>query len=207
MRVIRMKARLPWILFCTVWLLAACAGAWVLSNYDNTPGGTGETPQRWPKGATIGAQNNQPVLVMFAHPQCPCTRASIGELNRLMARCGGKVAAHVFFIQPDGLPQDWTKGALWRSAAAIPGVQVHADTDGREGRRFGAEASGYVVLYDARGQLLFHGGITSARGHAGDNAGENVIITLLAGGKAPLKETPVFGCGLLNQPELAVNQP
>ena len=58
----------------------------------------------------------------------------------------------------------------WRSAAAIPGVTVHVDHDGGEARRFGAETSGFVVLYDAHGELLFAGGITTGRGQAGDNA-------------------------------------
>ena len=45
------------------------------------------------------------------------------------------------------------------------------DDDGAEARRFGAETSGQTLLYDARGALAFSGGITGARGHAGDNAG------------------------------------
>ena len=97
----------------------------------------------------------------------------------------------------------------------LPQILVARDLDqsrdqpaaGQEARRFGAESSGYVVLYDGHRQLAFHGGITSARGHAGDNAGENVVLTLVAGGQAPLKETPVFGCGLLDNVELTVGRP
>jgi len=202
-----MKTRPVWILSCLTWLLAVCAGAWVLSNYDNSAGRAGEALSQWPADAQIAIQTNQPVLIMFAHPQCPCTRASIDELNRLMARCADTVAAHVFFYQPDGVPKDWTQSGLWKSAAAIPGVQVHADPEGREARLFGAESSGHVVLYDVHGHLIFHGGITSARGHAGDNAGENTVIGLLAGTKTPLNETPVFGCGLLDKTELVASRP
>lgn len=46
-----------------------------------------------------------------------------------------------------------------------------------------------------------------ARGHEGDNAGENVIITVVNGGKPPLHETPVFGCGLLDEVEVAERRP
>ena len=202
-----MKTRPIWILSGIAWLLAACAGAWVLSNYENAAGREGEALSQWPRDAKITIPTNQPVLIMFAHPQCPCTRASVDELNRLMAQCAGKVTAYVFFYHPDGMPKDWTQSGLWKSAAAIPGVQVHADPDGQEARRFGAESSGHVVLYDAHRRLVFHGGITSARGHSGDNAGENIILTLIGGGTVALNETPVFGCGLMNKVELGVSQP
>jgi hypothetical protein len=58
-------------------------------------------------------------------------------------------------------------------------VTVVRDDDGREARRFGVEASGETLLYDADGSLLFSGGITAARGHAGDNAGRTELVSLL----------------------------
>ena len=106
---------------------------------------------------------------------------------------------HVLFIQPKGVTLDWTDTALRRSTEAIPGVGVQLDPDGAEAHRFGAESSGYLVLYSAVGKLLFSGGITAARGHAGDNAGENAVVALLNGQNAELKHTDVFGCSLYNQ--------
>ena len=138
---------------------------------------------------------------MFAHPQCPCTRASVEELNRLMARCSGQVAAHVLFLKPAGLPDSWTRTGLWPSVAAIPKVSVQEDADGAEATRFGAETSGFVVLYDPQGKLLFKGGITGGRGHAGDNAGESAVASLLTERTAAIAETPVFGCSLLGNCE------
>lgn len=136
---------------------------------------------------------------MFAHPHCPCTRASIGELNRLLTRCQGPVAVHVLFIQPKDVVLEWTETALRKSAEAIPGVEVKLDPNGEEARHFGAESSGFLVLYGVDGELLFSGGITAARGHAGDNAGENVIVALLNGQATELKHTAVFGCSLHGQ--------
>lgn len=194
-----MKVR--WFFLSALWLFAAGWGAWALSNYKHTPGPSNTAPGQWPLNSKIEIERNQPVLVLFAHPQCPCTRASIGELNRLMARCEGKLKAHVLFIQPTELPKDWTQSALWKMAAEIPGVQVHADFGGQEAQRFGAESSGHVFLYDAQGGLLFQGGITSERGHEGDNTGENAILALLCGGKESLRTTPVYGCGLVTKTE------
>jgi len=194
-----MNTRKVWVLLCAVWLLAAGAGAWVLSSYENKPGTVGNTPQQWPVDTALKIRGDKPVLVIFAHPLCPCTRASVAELNRIMGRCGDKLEVHVYFIQPENMPKDWTQTALWRSAADIPGVQNHVDIGGQEARRFGAESSGYALLYDVHGRLLFHGGITSARGHEGDNAGENVILALVDGKSTGLDNTPVFGCGLVDQ--------
>lgn len=188
-----------YVVVCVIWLCAVCAGAWGLLNYENTPTGASQTPAQWPSQSRIARQVDRPTLTMFAHPHCPCTRASIGELNRLLTRCGRLVAVHVLFIQPKGTSVDWTETALRKSAEAIPGIDVQLDPDGSEARRFGAESSGYLVLYSPEGKLLFNGGITAARGHGGDNAGENVVVALLNGENVELKNTPVFGCSLFSQ--------
>ena len=41
-------------------------------------------------------------LVMFVHPRCPCTRASIAELERVVAQSGGTVKPRIVFSLPDG---------------------------------------------------------------------------------------------------------
>jgi hypothetical protein len=181
---------------CFAWLIAVGAGIAALSNYDQTPGHAGGTPQHWPARASIPLDGTRPTLVMFAHPQCPCTAASIGELNRLLARCEGRVTTHVFFLQSASLPEAWTKSGNWRDVAAIPNVSVHADLDGQQARHFGAETSGFVVLFSREGRLLFKGGITAGRGHAGDNAGANLIVSLVEGRPTELTQTPVYGCAL-----------
>jgi hypothetical protein len=184
------------VTLCLLWLSAAGAGAWGLLNYENTPSHAGETPLNWPTDSHITRQSGRATLVMFAHPHCPCSSASVGELNRLLTHRDGPATVHILFIRPNDVPDSWTETTLRKSAEAIPGADVQLDPQGEEARRFGAESSGYVVLYSPEGRLLFSGGITAARGHAGDNAGENVVVALLNGQKAPLKHTPVFGCSL-----------
>jgi hypothetical protein len=133
---------------------------------------------------------------MLSHPHCPCTRASIEELNRLMAQTQGRVIAYVLFLKPTGSSTDWEKTDLWQSAARIPGVKVLVDDNGSEAHRFHAMTSGQTALYDIDGHLLFSGGITRARGHSGDNAGRSAIVSLLNTGDSDQTETPVFGCPL-----------
>ncbi len=190
-----MRAKLA---LCGLWLIAVGLGFCVILNYQSTAGYAGVAPRQWPPSAQIPLDRQRDTLVMFAHPRCPCTRASIEELNRLMGRSQGKVAACVLFLKPDGFSGDWTHTDLWRSVTAIPGVQTREDLDGSQARLFGAETSGQVLLYDTQGRLLFQGGITGSRGHAGDNAGEEAVLSRLSG-RAALSQTPVYGCSLLGE--------
>jgi hypothetical protein len=186
------------LIFCLFWLLSAVAGFGVLAKYQSTKGSVGKTPYGWPQGAQVALDKTRDTLIMFAHPQCPCTRASIEELNRLMAKSHGQLTAKVYFFRPHDSQSDWMKTDLCRTAASIPGVSVLEDVDGAQAQLFGAETSGYVLLYDTRAQLLFSGGITESRGHAGDNAGENTIVSLASGEEVSLKQTAVYGCSLLS---------
>lgn len=134
---------------------------------------------------------------MALHPACPCSRASVEELDRLLAHAQGLVTANVLFFKPRDVPDGWEQTDLWRKAASIPGVRVVRDDEGAEAERFRAVTSGQVVLYSAAGELLFSGGITPSRGHEGDNAGLSAVTALLTGaGAGALAETPVFGCSL-----------
>jgi hypothetical protein len=187
------------VVLCSVWLLAVMAGTVAFWNYGGTAGSAGATPQRWPTGISLSLDAAHDTLLMFAHPQCACTRASLEELNQLMAQCEGKVTAHVLFFKPDKFSEAWTHSGLRESASAIPGTIIHDDPNGVIAARFGAETSGYVVLYSPQGQLLFEGGITGSRGHAGDNAGQSTLISLLNGRASQVRQTPVFGCSLLDQ--------
>jgi hypothetical protein len=76
-------------------------------------------------------------------------------------------------------------------------VTVHRDDDAAETRRFQSETSGQTILYAPDGRLLFQGGITQCRGHAGDNPGRSALVALLEHKTFSPVETPVFGCALL----------
>ena len=183
-----------------LWLLIIGAGMGLLWNYESTPGVAAATPGLWPSDSRIKPDADRATLVMLAHPHCPCTRASINELARLMTQAQGRVKAYVLFVRPQGFSDGWVQSDLWASAAAIPGVTPVPD-DGAEAGLFHAETSGQTVLYDPAGNLLFRGGITGARGHAGDNAGRTAIVSLLTSDEAEERDTPVFGCPLFAQKE------
>ncbi|MBI2827611.1 MAG: hypothetical protein HYX69_23290 [Planctomycetia bacterium] len=180
-----------------VWGISSVAGLWGLWRYAATPGNPTRPPQEWPAGTTLMPNEHGSTLVMFAHPHCPCTRASLDELHRLVAQCGPNVKPLVVFLAPSAAERDWDRTDLWDNAAAIPGGRIVEDIDGREARRFCVETSGHALLYDSDGRLQFSGGITSSRGHEGDNPGSDVLVALLRGESAAERETPVFGCPIV----------
>jgi hypothetical protein len=181
---------------CAVWVMMIGVGLGVLWAYENAPGPVAVPPSQWPADSRIQPAMDRATLIMLAHPHCPCTRASIGELSRLMTQAQDRVTTYVLFLKPAGSSDDWEKTDLWQSAASIPGVNVVVDEGGTEAQRFQAVTSGQTVLYDAAGCLLFSGGITGSRGHFGDNAGRSAIVSLLNTGKAERSETFAFGCPL-----------
>lgn len=178
------------------WLALVVVGLGALLRYSNSPGREGLPPSVWPSSARVEPGPNVHTLVVVAHPKCPCTRATVSELARIMAQCRGRLVARVVFVLPDGLNERWARTDLWRSADAIPGVTVALDRGGEEARRFGSLTSGQAALYDPAGRLVFRGGITAARGHEGANAGRSAVVSLVEGGRPAQAQTPVFGCPL-----------
>lgn len=189
-----------------VWIAAVCVGFAVLVNYENAPGRSFDAPATWPVESRIEHSAQLPTLVLFAHPKCPCTRATMGELARVVSQAQGLVEVAVLFTQPNGFADDWTESDLWRRAEEIPGVRAMRDSDGREARLYGAATSGHVVLYDTEGRLRFSGGITASRGHEGDNAGRDAIVSIITSGRAERTETFVFGCPLTDEHALCTEE-
>src|SRR6185436_17481287 len=101
----------------------------------------------------------------------PCTRATLAELARLAARVGTSADIRVVVARVDGSAADVVR-------TPIPGAIVVADDDARERSLFGTYTSGDVLLYSSDGRLLFHGGITAARGHEGPSAGSERIADI-----------------------------
>jgi hypothetical protein len=187
-----------WLLALVIagWSATVGGGAWALLRHASTPGAVADPPATWPAESRIARVPGLPTLLVFAHPQCACTRATFEELSRLLAQVPDRATASVLFARPAGAPASWLQSDIWAAAAAIPGVRAMADENETEAQRFGVATSGETMLYAADGTLVFHGGITGARGHAGDNAGRSTLTALLAGRTSERPDTPVFGCAL-----------
>jgi hypothetical protein len=183
----------------SLWIPTVAFGLWVLGLYSNTPGKAATPPPDLPVDWPAQPLPGRAALFIFIHPQCPCSRASIGELAVIMTRAREKPETYVLFYSPASKSNGWVKTDLWRSVMAIPGVRAIEDTDGVWAQHFGAATSGQALLYDRQRHLIFNGGLTASRGHSGDNYGRDAVTTLLQGGNPSHNMTPVFGCSLRGQ--------
>ena len=193
------KERVVWGALLFLWALAVTAGTVTLIAHTNTAGDAGTAPQQ-ALSMIVPEGGSRFTLLMFVHPKCPCSRASVRELSYLMAACRDAVDARVWFYRPATEPDSWAKTDLWRSAASIPGGVARVDAAGRQAAAFGAVTSGQVLLYDRAGQLCFRGGITAGRGHDGDNTGRAAVERIVRGERSGQASSPVFGCRIAGPP-------
>jgi hypothetical protein len=135
-------------------------------------------------------------LLVFVHPYCPCARATLSELAVIMATCRSRLTAHVHFVVSEGANPNWDENELWQTANTIPGVRTLVDTKGTEALACSARTSGHTLLFNERGTCLFAGGITAARGHAGDNIGRQAVLSYLGNNRPETDRAPTFGCPL-----------
>lgn len=182
-----------------LWSASLSVGFNILFSYEARPGPKTSTPQQWPSESALQFDRSRANLLLFVHPHCPCSRATIAEVAKLLTRYAGKLDVQIMMYKPAALTVNWTQTDLWDGAAKLPGVRLKIDQDGTEATRFHALISGQTLLYDSRGHLLFAGGITQGRGHVGANRGSEAIAVLLDSGNIQPVSTPVFGCYLHGQ--------
>lgn len=177
------------------WIGGIAWGASALVRYSLEPGPAGIAPAVWPGGALPARDPNRHTLVLFLHPRCPCSRATLAEVERLAARAAGACEILVVFTIPPGESEAWARTGLWDAAARIPGARRLIDR-GALARAFGVRTSGGAVLYTPDGRLAFAGGLTAARGHEGPSPGQRAVLAVLRGERAGANSAPVFGCPL-----------
>lgn len=137
-----------------------------------------------------------PHLVMFLHPGCSCSKASLTELSKLMSETP-ELTAQIVFMKSKKLELLFNQNPLVEKAKLISRANIVYDENGDESRLFEAETSGLTHLY-INSNLVFNGGLTMARGHEGESAGKAAILSHLKGHKADSK-TLVFGCDIFGK--------
>jgi hypothetical protein len=187
-----LRARFPVLI--GLWALLVAAGWAGLHAYQAKPGPSDAAVAMWPDAAPFARAAGRPTLVLVAHPDCPCTLATIDELARLAGPLAGKVDLHVLFYADPAFDAAWRRGAAWSRAGALPGATLHEDPLGRFARVLGTQTSGHILVFAADGQRLFSGGITASRGERGDSAGADAILRRLTTGETTRTTSSVFGC-------------
>jgi hypothetical protein len=183
------------IVLVVVWGVAVSLGALFLEAYAARPGEARPSPVRWPEGSAIPRDSRRPTLLIFLHPRCPCSLASLGELADILDRCGGRVSTHAVVLD-SRLLESSGRSEIDQALAGLPQIAIRRDIGGAEARRFNVTTSGHLMLYDVHGLLVFSGGITAARGHRGDSYGRAALLGWIQGEGQDRRQTCVFGCPL-----------
>lgn len=197
------RRRIPWLragLFAAVvgWLTLMGLGFERLLAHGAEAGSEGAAVQHWPGSPELLRDPARASLVVFVHPRCPCTVATLRELARLAPRLGGSAKVTVLMRLPSVPEPGWQEGDIWRLANGIPDVTVQPDPGGVLTARFGPVTSGHVLVYTKAGRLGFSGGITPGRGHEGASAGQAAILEAVTRADRSLSAR-VFGCELFDK--------
>src|SRR4051812_12357486 len=107
------------LLTVLLWLGGVAGGTIAMVRYSEAPGMAAPAPDSWPANSRLSRDPHRPTLLMFLHPRCPCSRASVGELERLLATVDGKLDVCVAFVLPDQSGPEWEETDLIRRVNSI----------------------------------------------------------------------------------------
>lgn len=130
---------------------------------------------KWPESSEIERNDQAPHLLVFVHPYCPCTRATLTNLHDSIR----SKLLNVTVVQLRSARFENVHSPISTIEEVIRGRDWNLvfDTEGVEARKFGVVTSGECLLFAPSGKLVFSGGVTALRGHSGTNRS---LSTLLA---------------------------
>lgn len=189
-----------------LWLWLVLLGINKLNSYANTPGESATASATFPILSRVQTQKGKSTLILFVHPKCGCSVATVAEMARLYPKISSNAIVNIVFLKPEGFSEDDVRSDLWASAQKITGAHLTIDSENREADLYGAKTSGQTFLYDFSGLLVFEGGLTPSRGHMGDSKGQQDILSYFLNQSTwgPSKAS-VFGCGLRTPSSVVLN--
>ena len=189
-----MRRSVACVLF--TWIASVGAAEALLLEHATAPGDPGSPPATLPKALRdqLGPHGTRPLLLVAAHPQCPCLPATLAELRQVLAQAPD-VDVRLLLQLPTTVPTAWRPERIAALEQQWPAACV-ADRDGALAHALHLATSGHVLVYGTGGELRFSGGITAGRGHVGDNPGSRTLRRVLQGERGPAGHPAVFGCPL-----------
>ena len=181
-----------------------------LTHYQTQPGPVGQVPENLtsavlaslsnssaaPTGGAEGVHSSEPTwqLLVFVHPKCPCTRATIHNLDLVSRRSDLRLEIIPVIFRPLHGDATWLETDNTRRLATLTRRSLVDDEDSQLARQFNVQVSGHCLLYDCAGRLRFSGGITASRGHEGRCRTLAALTKTLEGHSIDQTRWPVYGC-------------
>src|ERR1043165_306599 len=100
-------AKRAWLLILLVWLGLIAAGyAWLL-RYGFAPGKIAGAPEIIPPSLAPSNYVGHAQIFLALHPRCPCSRATVKELAKLLSRIHGPINTTVLVYKPASEGESW----------------------------------------------------------------------------------------------------
>lgn len=198
------KSRASLLGIAFLWASGILAGTWAMLDHEFATGSYMSAPETIPSSLRPYLSETRPYLLVIAvHPECSCTRASIEQVERLLAAHPDTLEVLALYStaiekQSTGVLPSHSAGYR-ETLSQLPHTRILPDPDGALADSLHATLSGAVAVYDQAGQLRFEGGLTASRGHSGSSLGLTHLGDIArALEPRELCSTPVFGCSLEN---------
>ena len=181
--------------------MAIVIGNWLLFEYSNRPSDSGQIKNHLSQIDSLpdaltnknASSEKRSTILVFYHPHCPCTVATIRNLERSWTRLSQDSTILAFAYRPSETGDSWisstSTGILKRM-----GANVIVDPDGQNCTKFGVLTSGHLLVYNDEGALQFSGGVTSSGGHEGDCPAISDLVQKISNQSKQAKQWPVYGC-------------
>src|SRR2546423_15284646 len=100
------------LLVLLLWAGLIVAGyAWLL-RYNFAAGNTLTAPGRLPPPFGSPGGSRRPQLFIALHPRCPCSRATVAELAKILSRAPNAGDVTVLMYRPADRGESWLQGPL-----------------------------------------------------------------------------------------------
>ena len=167
-------------------------------DYEHIPDIQGDAPHVWPRDSLLTSGGENGTLIVFVHPNCPCSRGALQTIADAVRTSQDAVPRIYVVLSASGLDVTLPSENL-ALAQRIPSAETRFDGAMSEAHRFGATTSGTVYFFDGASQLRFSGGISAGRGDSFDNGFAVALFEAIRQPEFTLVTAPVFGCPLSDQ--------
>src|SRR5688572_15289890 len=111
-----------------MWSAAVLAGIQRIWAYEGTPGGQLSVLATWPDSSLMSVDRERTTVMMFVHPLCACTRASLIELREALDVMDPAPAVWIVLLSPVGIVED-SNEHIAAIAQRIPEATIVTDVE------------------------------------------------------------------------------
>src|SRR5216684_2215682 len=101
------RLRPAWLLALLLWLGLIAGGYARLLRYSFAAGKASASPHIIPSSVAAQAPSARAQLFLALHPRCPCSRATLSELAKILSRAAQAGDVTVLMYKPANEPDRW----------------------------------------------------------------------------------------------------